>query len=368
MKLKSLLRYPFDIRRAERLLSSRGFNPGAWRENPIGLDLSTANLLVDAGRHLACFAFHAQAAGSPLIVRSSRSLLAEIAHKRYGHLMLGDPAVHWIGSEKPFPPATLVLRDDAPPSGVETSPQDWQLMIGRDPVPGSLVMPFPMHPLTLPHAGDASLAAARRLRRDIRILFAGNQQLKYDNAQIGRGFGLLSRPQVLRLVRRHHAARVVGRFTDAKSRDSIVLSDSRHDPIASADWLPTVARAEFFLCPPGASQPICHHLIEAMSVGTIPILEYGQRLAPALEDGVTAIGFEGEAGLLDAIARVDRMKPADVERLRENVIGHYESNLRGDRFVRALRDRRGAEPRIISMTIHHENVYRLPAADGRRAA
>jgi hypothetical protein len=142
-----------------------------------------------------------------------------------------------------------------------------------------------------------------------------------------------------------------------------VLLDSRTHSIPASRWLQTLANARFFLACPGGRQPMCHNLIEAMSVGTIPILEYGDRITPALRDGETAICFRGREGLVRAMERIERMSREETTRLSERVSAFYDRHLCGTRFFRELRDgKRGASPRRLCMPFHERNFHRqVPA-------
>ncbi len=115
---------------------------------------------------------------------------------------------------------------------------------------------------------------------------------------------------------------------------------------------------------------MCHNVIEAMSVGAIPLIEYADRFAKPLEDGVNAICFRGLGGLQDALQRIDRLTTAERQRLRDNVVDFYETQLRGDRFLADLRD--GViEPTggMVSMPFNDKNFFRAKGgSSGKRAA
>jgi hypothetical protein len=138
----------------------------------------------------------------------------------------------------------------------------------------------------------------------------------------------------------------------------IVLADSRVQSIAASQWLTTLAKTRFFVCCPGASQPMCHNLIEAMSVGTVPLIEYGDRVTPQLRDGENAICFQGKAGLLNAIDRIDQLSSDEMLRLSRGAARFYDEHLCGKNFLAALRDGRlDLSSRRICMPFHDRNFY-----------
>jgi hypothetical protein len=355
--IKAIARFPKNIKRAEKYLAEKQTaDQSRLNQRPIVLDLHTPTLLFDSGRHPLCLAQNARLAGSPTYLRCSRLLLGEFARKQFGRLFLSDPAVTWLGPGEPIPDDSLVLTDAAKPSAGGGC---LQLLVGRDIVDDAAVMPYPMHPTTLATLDRCDLTGLRSRRKQIGLLFAGRQDPRYGNRRIEREFGVCNRLAILDTVRAHCADRGLRSTAIGPADDAIAIIDSRTHCIQSSDWLPTLATAEFFLCCPGAAQPMCHNVIEAMSVGAIPLLEYADRFAEHLQDGVNAICFRGLDGLQAAVDRIACLSPGQRRRLRCNVVDFYEKHLRGDQFLADLRD--GAiEPSegLISMPFNDKNFFR----------
>ena len=117
MKWKHWLRYPIDIRVAHRALADRRKHAvSASTGEAIGLDLTTDDLLIDCGRHLACIAAHAQRGNLSVFLRCDSVLLAAISHKPLGRLFLGMPNVFHLRSKSAFPAGATVLTDADRPS------------------------------------------------------------------------------------------------------------------------------------------------------------------------------------------------------------------------------------------------------------
>ena len=103
---------------------------------------------------------------------------------------------------------------------------------------------------------------------------------------------------------------------------------------------------------------MCHNLIESMSVGTIPLIEYGDRIVPSLRDGETAICFRGREGLIQAVRRIDAMSDDELSAMSQRVAAFYDQHLCGIRFIRELRDGPIAwRAREICMPFHERNFY-----------
>ena len=358
MQLKSFLRYPIDIHRARRLLADRTERRPELHQRPIVLDLRTPQLLFDCGRHLASLSHYAQQAGSSFYVRSSSMMLAAMSRKIHGGEMLSDAGSHWLSTSETLPEDALVLCDYVPKPDSNDTRQYVQMLIGADIDRSLPVMPYPMHPATLRTTDESDLQTLRANDRRCDIFFAGNQKSRYGDEKMQRNFAVQSRLELLATLRQRFPDEIVETATGVSKQQPIALVDSRLHPTPACDWLPTLSRAEFFLCCPGSSQPTCHNLIEAMCVGTIPLIEYGDRVTPALRDGETAICFKGRGELIDSVSRILAMPPQEKRRLRENVIMFFEEHLRGERFLARLRDGQiGSQPKQICMPFHETNFY-----------
>ncbi|MCA9139858.1 MAG: hypothetical protein KDB00_23960 [Planctomycetales bacterium] len=363
MKWKHLLRYPFDIRLAEeQLASSAKLNvskPNSVKScATIGLDLYTDKMLFDCARHLACLSAFAAQIDSPVVLRCSRVLLAAIAHKSLGKEFLAMPHVRWIEPGHHFPKNSLVLLDidgeraDRPLYDQRTV----AMLIGRDPVAKTMVMPYPMHPNQIAQFDAVQVASFRRQFK-AGVFFAGSQHRRYGREAMHEKFGVLSRLEMLDVLRRQFGDRIARRDAGGNDR-KIVLRDSAKEPIAAADWMSILSSHQFFLCCPGASQPVCHNVIEAMSLGVVPIIEYGDRFDPELIDGYNSICFEGRKGLAAAIRRIDTMPPEKRNRLSRNVCQYYDDHLDGAAFLKRLRDELNTDfVDQISMPFHDQNLY-----------
>ncbi len=363
MNWKHIVRYPFDIRIAEQQLTSPGKSAsaddaGQGAASVIGIDLYTDQLLFDCGRHLSCLAAHARRIGSDVVLRCNRVLLAAIAHKPHGRVFLGMPNVRWVPPHDRFPEQSLVLLDvDGTQAARDLAGcRSDAMLIGRQPVEKTMVMPYPMHPnqiLKLDQSESDSLRSAPKAG----IFFAGSQKRRYGRDAMTQRFGVMSRLDVLSSLRRQFSDRIEAR--EAAGRDDrIVLRDSASDPVDAKDWMSVLASHQFFICCPGASQPICHNVVEAMAVGVIPILEYSDRFTPELIDGQNAICFHGPKGLAAAVRRIDTMAPEKRRRLSENVCDYYDAHLDGSRFLKRLRDELNTDfVDQISMPFHDQDLF-----------
>lgn len=369
MKWKHVFRYPFDICTANRLLSSDAQHRINPKHSVIGLDLYTDQLLFDCGRHLACLAAHAAKIDSIVVLRCSRLMLAAIAHKSLGQRFLSMPNVRWSAPAQPFPSGSLILTDiDRAQSRRKLAGQKTVvMMIGRDRVQQTLAMPYPMHPNQIGGLTEQRIESLRTQPK-AGVFFAGNQKDRYGREGLQNGFGVLPRLQILSALRQEFPDRIAARASEGAC-DRIVLRNSATDPIDAGQWMSVVAGHQFFLCCPGASQPVCHNVIEAMAVGTIPILEYADRMPSGLRDGVNAVFFRGRAGLINAIARIDLMDSQERENVSQNTCRYFDDHLDGAKFLRCLRDDSKIDSiDSLSMPFHDRNLFAPDSPPSGRAA
>jgi hypothetical protein len=205
-----------------------------------------------------------------------------------------------------------------------------------------VIAPYAMHPAQVMRATPGELERLRASPRRMRILFAGDSK-GYVRNRVRYPGPKLARLEILNALKERLGDAIVAvsgaedivQLCETGFVDRFVLSDSGSG-IAPAKWLPTLALADFFLCPPGIVMPMCHNVIEAMAVGTIPVINYGEWFHPNLQHLTSCIVFDDEDDLVEKMRMVLRMPDSQIRRMRANVVDYYESHLRPEVLVRAL--------------------------------
>lgn len=214
------------------------------------------------------------------------------------------------------------------------------------------VMPLLMHPLVYATGQDRKIGQLRRHTRTIRMLFAGNvDEAAYSSSRslsaIRERFELLDRPTVIRTLSEGlgSAARWVETpWAWAQARDhpgeaQLVMAGRNGFRIPHTQWLDALSRCEVFVAPPGVFFPLCHNLVEAMSVGAIPLTNYADWHDPPLEHMRNCISFTTEEDLLDKARVALKMAPRELARMREEVVRYYDRCFNPDAFPgRLLQD------------------------------
>lgn len=220
-----------------------------------------------------------------------------------------------------------------------------------------LLAPYTMHPAQTEWATAERIRQLRCTPRMMRAFFAGDSK-GYVRRWVRYPEQKLPRQEVVRTLKERLGddliavadADEIAQHCAAGYSWRFVLSDSGTG-IAPEQWLPTMALADFFLCPPGIVMPMCHNVIEAMAVGTIPLISYAEWFHPNLKHLHDCVVFGGPDDLVEKLRLVLAMPPADVARMRANVIDYYESHLRPQVVVQALESRPEAE---VTLLLHTE--------------
>lgn len=234
-----------------------------------------------------------------------------------------------------------------------------------------IFMPYPMHPL---HSGTGAekLAACRAMERKVRVFFSGDTE-NYHRVRIFYPKPKLPRLKIVDTIKARLGDDLVllGDAEELKGlyqspyTNKCVLTASHTVRIDFPDWLPTLARADFFLSPPGIIMPMCHNIVEAMAVGTIPITNYPEWLDPPLRHMENCIAFDDEDDLVARIRQALAMDPREIARLRANVLEYYHTHLRPETFIQRIE---ASEDRDLPVLMHTEgNVWHNSKKLGRKA-
>jgi hypothetical protein len=94
-----------------------------------------------------------------------------------------------------------------------------------------------------------------------------------------------------------------------------------------AEYFAALEKTDFMLCPPGWCMPPAHNLVESMSRGVIPILNYPEYMIPELEDGIDCLAFSTLEQMEAKIREALEMPLERITILRANVLRYYREFL-----------------------------------------
>jgi len=227
----------------------------------------------------------------------------------------------------------------------------WARYRGYEPV----VMPYPMHPWNYGNDLQGRLQAARNQERKMRIFFSGDTK-GYKRNRIFYPSAKLTRVQIIDTILQAGSPDTT-LVADKETLDDVLHGIYRKQcvivdmsKVFVEDWLNNLGKAEFFICPPGYVMPMCHNTVEAIAVGTIPIINYPEWFRPSLRHLETCIAFDDEADLLLKVAFVLQMDAGDVARMRRNVIDYYRQHLDPVVFAREVEAKRQRKVTVLMIT------------------
>lgn len=123
--------------------------------------------------------------------------------------------------------------------------------------------------------------------------------------------------------------KTINDFEKNKHLHPLLVIDNAHFLVPVEILRSTLSKFNFFLALSGVVMPLCHNIIEAMSVACIPILqeEYARLFRPALQNGVNAIVFQKKEELPKIIAKLNNFTTESIVSMQQNIKNYYNNFL-----------------------------------------
>lgn len=197
-------------------------------------------------------------------------------------------------------------------------------------------IPFSMHPMQYHTKQPEKIPELRKTPRKLRVFFGGNTTKEAYQSKSVPQYGQLNRHEATEIITQAiPETQVVTSLSDLNTllnnntflNKFILLKAEKSGQLKTEEWLATVAKSQFFMCFSGTTRPMCHNAIEAMAVGTIPIISYNDWFFPKLEHMKNAIVYSGKEDLMIKMRQVLEMPPNRVEELSRSVAQYYDTYL-----------------------------------------
>lgn len=116
-------------------------------------------------------------------------------------------------------------------------------------------------------------------------------------------------------------------FIDQKSDEMCIVISTNKFKIPMKEVRKVVSNFNYYLVLPGVVAPQSHNLVEAMSVGTIPIIHrnYNKYLKPKLTHLEDALIYDDLDDLESLIKRCYSLDSKTIQYLSKNVLSHYNN-------------------------------------------
>lgn len=296
------------------------------------INLDTFVLNTDMGRFSFILCQLLKFSGFKVIIKLDKAFVKKMAPP-YKQLLIKQDYT-FIRSSK-LPLNTIELVDETGRSRIIEIDYGYKL-IGS--AMDAYFFPFPLHPkFYRERITRAEFANYRNQERKVRIFFAGNSERElYNRDVLQENFkGAISRVKALDYIKEKFAGhsqmeiisdekRFFQLFDGQASTDKFILSEVR---TPGEKWLEILSKTNFFLCLPGVRMPWSHNAYESMSVGTIPIIQYGDLFTPPLEHLKNCLAYNSTDELYSVLEMALKMTEGELEFLKNNVIKYYEECL-----------------------------------------
>lgn len=315
----------------------------------------------DLGRYLFILVTYLRLSGYSAVLYGRSDLGTRIEAQKWAGRLLKDAGVHLNGgSTDPVPAGAddIVLHSGDIATGQFAGLKHFQLIKGRrltrQPADYDVLFPYMLHPKYYTDGRYLKVSGYRSKSRNIGLFFSGNYDERYSNPAIFEKYGTLQRTAILDLLLdRLPADRIFRTSSEFASEletqnlqtQFVFVDNLKGTRVAKGRWLETLAQCRFFLACPGVDMPLAHNLVEAMSVGCVPLTQCGDFFDPPLRDGHECIAHSGD-DVVEKAQTVLSMDPSQIERLRANVIAYYERYLSVDAFRRRVLEHPGQTVRV----------------------
>jgi len=186
-------------------------------------------------------------------------------------------------------------------------------------------LPYIMHPGNYLHPEIVSLP------KSTGILMSGNFEEKiYNTNVIPDSFGMLNRWDIYQEVLKHNQLlsitgnELIQDLHTDRFKDNFVLMKWQSGAISTEKWRYYLSSADFIFCAPGMTMPMCHNVLEAISVGVIPILNYPHWLNPSLTDNFNCLVYQDASDIKFVIDKALSLSIDEKLEIARNVIEYYK--------------------------------------------
>jgi hypothetical protein len=290
-------------------------------------------------RYLFLLAQFFTLSGFEVAFRYRTRFLAQLG--RYSDLILASPHMRLDAA---IPSSAELLFTDRPRHGWTVISADYF----QPSSPSSFHVPMAMHPNMYRHGWFERCAElSSNGERGTRVLFAGNADATlYSDGTVARVFGKLGRLEILATLdaafRPQITRQLEGDSSSPESRPTLVVCEASSCYVPQARFLETLSRCTFFVAAPGVAVPMCHNVIEAMSVGAVPILNYAEQFDPPLEHGMNCLAFSTADELTRCVREALSMDDGRVAALRLGASAYYGRHLSPGAVVSSVLGRKDA--------------------------
>ena len=251
--------------------------------------------------------------------KTTSRVLARLSLDKYAQNILSDPDVYIL---REFPSLSEINLIQFDHHYFKTSNKTWRV-------------PMCQHPRMYELALDDKKYSLNRINS---IAFAGDFRTDlYSKKKVFEYFGHLNRSDMLNTI--------ISQFKDVEilqtnnfsnvSEQKVIIADNAKVRFSPLDFRKFIAIFDFVLCFPGIHMPLCHNIIESMSLGTIPILHksYAKLMSPELIHLENAFIFDDFDSFDSTFKKVFSLDDNTLTAMHKNVENYSKKYLDSDAVV-----------------------------------
>ncbi len=185
-------------------------------------------------------------------------------------------------------------------------------------------------------------------KRKKSVFMSGNIDPKHYNKISKAGFfKIASRSEVAKFIQEQPYYYEIGShsalrsFIDGKiDHKAIIINSSKQFRIPLNNLKEVLQEFHFYLALPGIFIPQSHNLVEAMSMGCIPIIHktYAQLMYPSLKHMETALVYDSLEELDQLILKSFSLEESQIDSLKNYVLEYYDCHLSPKAVVRKIEE------------------------------
>lgn len=214
-----------------------------------------------------------------------------------------------------------------------------------------LVLPYYMYP-KIYSKNYNQLEDFRSFHKEISIIFSGstNKELySRINWKDNDGELMLNRCEIIDIIEKNFSKNTeiinsYKKLKDLKFKKNKIylfknekLENKKKSLLSQKEHITNIAKSEFFITAPGTEMPVCHHFIEAIKFGTIPITNYGDLILPRIDKNFF-LQYSSKEELLKCILKALNMSDKEKENMRTNLIKVYDENFSPSSFLKKIKN------------------------------
>lgn len=187
-------------------------------------------------------------------------------------------------------------------------------------------LPYCMHPV------NYLINEPELLPKAVGIIMSGNLEATvYNTHHMKEHFGILNRWQIFQELLKHpKTVQISGQdliksLSARKYISNLVIMQWQTGALSTNDWRHYLSASKFVWCAPGMTMPLCHNILEAMSVGVVPVLNYENWLNPSLIPNTNCLVYKSLDDIPSVLENALNLSEDEYNTLRKGAITYYNS-------------------------------------------